>query len=108
MSAIADPRIEVRVSEVRRKVDEDIAQSDEHHATLNQRKVALQDARHEQRAEPWPREDGLDQDGAGEQIAGLDTDQRRDADERIRHDMADHEPPLREALSARCAHVIET
>src|SRR5436305_1830150 len=68
-SLIPDPRIEPRVQQVDREVDEHERERDDEHAALHERNVTREDALHHQRADAGPREDGLGEDGAAEEVA---------------------------------------
>src|SRR6266511_2529768 len=102
----ADARVQVRVEQVDGQVDDDVPGRRDEDDALEQRVVALVDRVDRQPPESGDAEDLLGDDGAGDQCAELQSDHRRQRDERIaQRVLADHRP-LRESFCARGAEVV--
>ena len=67
----------------RRQVDQHEAHRDQQDDALHQRVVAREDRVHHQPPDPRQREDGLGDDGAADQRAQLQPDDRHDRDQRV-------------------------
>src|SRR5712692_2358120 len=103
---IPNPRIEPRVEQVDGEVDEHERERDDEHAALHQRNVAREDALDHERADAGPREHRFREDGAAEEIAGLDADDGDDRHERVLQRVSDDHAALDDALRARGADVV--
>src|SRR6185369_1450040 len=80
---ILDARIEVRVEEIDGEVDQHEGEGDDEHAALHEREIAGEDALDHEEPYPRPREDGLREHGAAQQIARLHAHHGHDGDEGI-------------------------
>src|SRR5690554_2728954 len=75
-SAIADPRVEQGIGEVHQQVHDDEDHGDEQHGALHQRGVLRADGVHYQPPDAGPGEDRLRENGAAQQAAELQADDR--------------------------------
>src|SRR5689334_21817761 len=90
---ILDARVEIDG-----QVDEHEGERDDEHATLHDGKVAGEDALNHEQPHARPREDGLGEDGAAEEIARLHPDQRDDGNERVLEAVAEDHAAFDEPL----------
>src|SRR5438034_11479628 len=97
----ADAGIEEAVREIDDQVDDDEGQREDEHRALEQDVVAGEDRLNHETAEPRPREDRLDQDGAAHELARLQPEQREDRDEGVAQRVPTEHPHLADALGPR-------
>src|SRR5262249_48535864 len=81
--AESDSGIDVGIGDVDQDVDHDVGRRDEQDGALHEGKVFREDAANDQAPKTGPAEDGLDDDGAGQQIAELQAEDRDHRDERV-------------------------
>ena len=101
-----DPRIELEVEEVGDEVAEDHGHGQHEEGALQHRVVALQHRVVDGPSDPGPREDGLDQDRAGDDVAEREGDEGGDRQHRVPQRVAAHDRPRPEALGARRQDVV--
>src|SRR5438477_3075589 len=106
VSAIADPRVEVRVHEVDDEVRNEEEPADDEDGALHERIVTLKDGPQEQSPDAGQREDLLRHDRAAEQVADLDARHRDERDETVLERMAPQDTPFGQPLRARRADVV--
>src|SRR5580765_2184277 len=105
-SADADPRIDEAIGDIDERIDQHVAGGDEQHGALHEREVLGEDAADDEAPEPRAAEDGLHDDGAGQEVPELQAEDRDDGDERVLEGVAHDDTPPREALGPRGAHVV--
>ena len=91
----ADPRIQQRVDDVDREIDDHVAGRGDEHDALDQRVVALVDGLDRERAEAGDPEDRLRDDDAGDQRAELQADHSRDGDQAVAQRVPPRSPSAR-------------
>src|SRR5713226_9525108 len=87
------------------QVDEDVAERADEDDTLDERVVLIEDGGDGKAAHTPARKDGLDDDGARQQVAELHADDGHDRDERVAEGVLEDDGPLRQPLGARGADV---
>src|SRR5947209_1668052 len=102
----ADPGIQVAIEQVDGDVEDDEEDRDREYGALHERVVALDDRAQQHAADARDRKDLLDHDGAAEQLADLDAEERDHDDEPVLQDVTAHDDPRRQAFRTRGAHVI--
>src|SRR5262245_24732082 len=80
-SAIGDPRIDPSVEYINSKIDEHIGRRDDEDDALDKRKIPPLQGLHRQFPDAVPGKDKFDHEGAGEQAANLEPDDRHDGDQ---------------------------
>src|SRR5215510_11102476 len=102
----SDSRIDEGIGHVDQDVDQHVRRGHEQHGALNQREVLREDAADDQPPETGPAEHGLDDHGAGQQVAELKPEDRDHRDQRVLQRVAhDHTPPG-QPFGTRRAHVV--
>ena len=87
-------------------VDHHVAAGHEQHGALHEREVLGENAADDEATEPRPAEDGLHDDGAGQEVPELQAEDRDHGDERVLEGVAHDDAPPGEALGPRGAHVV--
>ena len=94
-----DPWVEDRVTDVNEEIDDDVGDRDEQRDALDHDVVASVDRVEDGLADPREVEDRLRQDGARQERAEGQADDRHDRQQGRPETMADHHRPLREAAA---------
>src|SRR5664280_2364857 len=105
-SAVPDPWVQERVADVHDQVHHQEDRGEDQDERLDHDVVVVLDRAHHPGADAVPREDRLGQDGAGEQAAHLEADDRRDGQPRVAHDVPVVDAALGEALGPRGPDVV--
>src|SRR6185503_2358072 len=105
-SATLDPRIEPVVGDVDGQIRERIDDRREEGHAQHRREVEAHCRGGRVAAEAGPAEDRLGEDGAREEAAERESDDRDRRDERVPKAVAEHDDPLAQPLRARGAHVV--
>src|SRR5215510_14648237 len=105
-SAVSDARVQDGIGQVHQQVDDDVGGRDEEDRALHQREVLVQDPADDEPAEARPAEDGLDDDGAGQEVPELQAEDGHHRDGGVLQAVADHHRPPGQPLRPGRADVV--
>ena len=103
---IPNARIQPAIGQISHEVDQQKGGDDEEHVRLEDRVVSVMDGLNCQAPHAWPSVDGLNDDGAAEQVAQLQTQNRDHRNERIGHAMLRHNDAAAQTLGMGRAYII--